>query len=953
MRKNQFRSILLASLVVTAIGGFNSCKDYDDDIDELRNEIRTNSTDLNSLVADKVHNLEIEANNLQAQLSSLETAYKNADAALQTSINNAVTEAKSYAAGEAASKADAAQKAAESYADIKAAEAQRAAIAAATGLVNDAKKSLEDAIKDANNAIADQGKTISGLLEADKKLQDGINEASAKANEAWALANQALEKANAALTNADKAKDTADEAKQQAAQNAGALQTLSDNLKSTTENLQNQINIFGPKATDALSKAEANAAEIERTKIELSDLRKADEDALKQIGDLETELKDLIENNLNKIKVLEKGLDDVKSDISDIQGDIKDLQAAVADLITADTDLEKSINGQITEINGKIATLTNDVNNDVKDLRSIITDLQTGKIASLDEAVDELTKKLEGVATSGDVEGVKGQIEDLQKTLKNLQTTVNTLTADKATKEDIAAAIEELGIAGLTSRIEALEGVATTEKIAAAAKAAAEAAAKQEIDQLKEEIQSGSFNQDLSGINTDIAKLQEDYSKIEEKIANEVSAKVNELKPDIIKELTKTLSGSIESGDDALQDEIDILVQILADYMGIDLSDEESEVKLFAAAEEGNSKAATLLEKLQEQVKNVSSASDVINNTLESISLIPQLYIDGIEAIEFTSLDYIPVVPGTSGLTPNGTTHVYVNNGEAEAYYRLNPATVKLDQVDVENIKYYAATAETRAPSVASPVEFNGIKSYAGGLLGVYLKKAKGFTGDLTTPDPTNPKIKYIVALSVPRKANPSTGVEAREIVSENSLVHETWKQPKIARLPWKTDATLNGKDIHHYSDSTTLYESKVDADPLEMVYEKVEYNKTYDVLAHVTGCNVKGGHEQITKDQLKKYGLTFRFAIPTKEYKQDAEHKTNQQAFATIDNKTGIVSSKLPNGVVDNKACVGKEPIIRIMLVDTVNNKLVDERYMKIKWVEKEKEPVTLDPLKSTSELK
>ena len=134
MRKNQFRSILLAALVVTAIGGLNSCKDYDDDIAELRNELRTNSTDLSSLVADKVHNLEIEANNLQAQLSGLETAYKNADAALQTSINNAVADAKNAAAGEAASKAEAAKEAANSYADVKAAEAQRAAVAAATTL---------------------------------------------------------------------------------------------------------------------------------------------------------------------------------------------------------------------------------------------------------------------------------------------------------------------------------------------------------------------------------------------------------------------------------------------------------------------------------------------------------------------------------------------------------------------------------------------------------------------------------------------------------------------------------------------------------------------------------------------------------------------------------------------------------------------------------------------------
>lgn len=42
--------------------------------------------------------------------------------------------------------------------------------------------------------------------------------------------------------------------------------------------------------------------------------------------------------------------------------------------------------------------------------------------------------------------------------------------------------------------------------------------------------------------------------------------------------------------------------------------------------------------------------------------------------------------------------------------------------------------------------------------------------------------------------------------------------------------------------------------------------------------------------------------------------------------------------------ACVGKEPIVRIMLCDTVNHNLLDERYMKIKWSQKMLDDVTLD---------
>ena len=967
MRKNQFRSILLAALVVTAIGGLNSCKDYDDDIAELRNEIRTQSTDLNSLVADKVHNLEIEANNLQAQLSSLETAYKTADAALQTSINNAVADAKNAASSEVVSKAEAAEKAAESYADLKAAEAQRAAVAAAQGLVTDAQNALKSSIDAANATLAEQGKSIASLLQADKELQQGINTATARANEAYTLANQALEAAKAAQAAAEKAQGTADEAKLQAAQNATTLATIAENLKNAQETLTSQINVFGSQVSAVQAQAAENKAKIEGQATQLADMKAANQKAQDAIDALGTKLNDqvealkgLISTNLEKINILERGLDAVKSDVATLQGDVNGLKADVASLLTANTALETKINNAINDVTGQIATLNGSIETNVNNLQSIINDLKTGKIASLEEAVDELTKKLEGVATSGDVEAVNTKITEIKTDLGKLQTAVNALTSDAATKSDIEAAIGELGIAGLTSRIEALEGVATAEKIAAAAKVAADAAAKAAVDELLTKIENGEFSQDLSGINTAISTLQEEYDKIDNKIATEVTAKINELKPGIIEELTKTLSGSIEKGDQALQDEVDILVQILADYMGIDLSDEEGEVKLFAAAEEGNSKAATLLEKLQEQVKNVSSASDVTNKTLQSISLIPQLYIKGIEAIEFSSLDYVPVKPGSSGNDPiadptDVKNHILVDNGTTTAYYRLNPQTVGLDQIDTDNIKYYAATAETRSPSVASPVEYNGIEVFSPGIMGVKLRKT--VTGSLNNAPDGN---IYIVALSVPRKANSNTGVEAAEVVSENSRVVESTMTPKIARLPWNTDATLldrdgNPSNIHHYSDSAVVYKSKVDNNPLQMVYEKVEYNKTYNVLDHVTGCdkNAAAGHKEITKKTLKSYGLTFRFAIPTTAYKEDVDHSTDQQQFASIDPITGIVSSKLPNGTLDNKACVGKEPIIRIMLVDTVNNKLVDEKYMKIKWIEKDLGTVTLKDYETETELK
>ena len=242
---------------------------------------------------------------------------------------------------------------------------------------------------------------------------------------------------------------------------------------------------------------------------------------------------------------------------------------------------------------------------------------------------------------------------------------------------------------------------------------------------------------------------------------------------------------------------------------------------------------------VNESVAYVDNFKVFVNRALQSISLDPQLFIGGIEAIEFTSVYYQPMSPGTSGL--GRTVHnqylnenaITVDDGTAEAYYRLNPAIVERKSIDESNMEFLAATAETRAATVTSPVAFNGIANwnYGGkkGLIKVNLKKT--ITGSLNLGQNQT----YIVALKVPRKADADNGIEAADIVSENSRLVENTITPRIAHLPWKgapNDANerLQWKDwnntiqpkatgyrIHHFTDSTTIWRQDVDAN--QMVY--------------------------------------------------------------------------------------------------------------------------------------
>ena len=172
MKRKFISALLFGALVTASTSTFVSCKDYDDDITELRGQITTNATDLSSLVDEKLGNAENEIAALKEQASSLDEAYKKADQALNDAIMNATNDAQGYA-------------------EIQAQQAQTAAIDAARQLVEEASAKLQEALDKANSIIDEQGKTVEALLKADEELQNGIDAATSRANDAYTLAEQA------------------------------------------------------------------------------------------------------------------------------------------------------------------------------------------------------------------------------------------------------------------------------------------------------------------------------------------------------------------------------------------------------------------------------------------------------------------------------------------------------------------------------------------------------------------------------------------------------------------------------------------------------------------------------------------------------------------------------------------------------------------------------------------
>lgn len=607
-----------------------------------------------------------------------------------------------------------------------------------------------------------------------------------------------------------------------------------------------------------------------------------------------------------------------------------------------------------------------------------------------------------------DISSVNKRVDDLNGQLKTLQDALDKCKSECAAAHATFVTKTELGQAK-----EALTALAQQAAATAKAEAIAEA-----IEQCKALIAGKANQADLDKLATRVASIEEtlltlkDYAKI-----SYVDAADKNLQDQI--DAIKKWKELIDANTAALKDKADVtyvdgkvkeingLISDLSKKVGGLVDDMDALKK----------QMNELSDKVDGCEAKVNVLSVLVNKMLTSISLVPSLYIHGIEAIEFRSLAYNPVYVGTSGYLVQNK-QVRIDAGEAFATYRLSPNSVDLNTIG--DYEFLAAKAAVRSvvedgeiKEGQAPVKFNGIKNYdpAQGLLTVNLKKT-------TNEDFGNrgheldAKKQWLVALKVNRKDMPEKGQTAAEIYSENSILCETDFTPQIADLKkqekqwakpcaWEngviaTNDYLDSNDPlkvtaygYHFLDSVSVYESFVDEN--QLVYANLQYDQAHDISKWVTGCvsRVYGGdnknvptawnggtswttwkdewtarktstHEHMSKEELKAYGIEFRYHIAgyanddytagnkaacKAPYTKDVDHSTNQQEFARIDPVTGILIAKTPEDNIQNRAVLGKEPIIRIDLVNVNNGDIIDQRYLKVKWSEVEKpvEPVTI----------
>lgn len=547
---------------------------------------------------------------------------------------------------------------------------------------------------------------------------------------------------------------------------------------------------------------------------------------------------------------------------------------------------------------------------------------------------------------------LNGQISTLKEALTQAESIA------KAANDAAAKAMEQAKAAQQTGD-KAEQDAAQALALAKAAEAAAQTAKSEAIKEAIAECQKL--------IDQNSAATTEALSKLEGKI-NGIESGLATFKADTdksISELQKAVT-AVETQLKALKTYEEKLAEFNTKYTELSgdiakinssiksLSDDLTAFKKQLADNEANidevkKNLEDLSKKVSTEIENsVNTIAGVIGGRLTSVTLMPDLYIDGIPTIEFKSAKYNRLAKNEAGTWVSTKDQLMVTNNNTTVEYRVSPSNVSDADIDMNNISFVSRVAESRAEN-NSVIKFISGKVNDGVLT---VKAGKNTTGSLLLDG----KKINTVALNVPvAKKHLFEGESSFSVFSEYTRVNETYFRPSIE----KTKEVTNSDVSTHFNDSADVYRA-FEGDLI--AYNHV-YNKTLDLNTLVQGCAIITGrneHEAMTLEELKEYGFEVRYLVATAPYSPWSVigDNTNQQEFAKISGSTLTPVVKTANGYeANNQTAIGKEPIIHILLVDTKHqtngqNNVIASKYIKVRFTKEEMKPLTFTANNFTADL-
>lgn len=362
MKRKFISALLFGAMLTASTSTFVSCKDYDDDITELRNQIGTNATNLTELVEQKLGEAKVDINALETQISELEKASQKANDDLLAELQKV----KDNTAGEIN---DIKNTAAAEYEKIKTLQANVANLEAAKAQLEEAVAGLRTSVTNAENRIAKNESDIISLLNSYGELDTAVKAAQARADEAYRLAQAAqtyAEGVAADLENFKKSQGNKD------GEQDGKIEVLGNNITS----LQGLVN--------------TNTTNITTLTEQLSSLKSTNEAAIKALNGRADALHDSIEANKtaaeNAAKAAKAAQDSANlalkkleslmgSELADVATRLTNAETTIDSLKKACKEADKKLQDSIDVVAGMAkanATSITNLQNDVREINKNI-----------------------------------------------------------------------------------------------------------------------------------------------------------------------------------------------------------------------------------------------------------------------------------------------------------------------------------------------------------------------------------------------------------------------------------------------------------------------------------------------------------------------------------------------------------------------------------------------------
>ncbi len=333
-----------------------------------------------------------------------------------------------------------------------------------------------------------------------------------------------------------------------------------------------------------------------------------------------------------------------------------------------------------------------------------------------------------------------------------------------------------------------------------------------------------------------------------------------------------------------------------------------------------------------------------LTNSLKSLVFVPDFYYGGIQAFDFNTFTFKALTvkkvnaDGDFAADKAEEGDKVVSSPDLAATYHLNPTNAKMKE-DVAKYSFIAFNKDTRAGAdVSSAFKMKSVDLSKTGYATVHAS----YNGDVIKNIAHNDQVTVLALQYTDDDATVTSDYAA---VRANTYTGLVLNNPKYApqddgtpswlynkaqdaidndatvQLAWNND---KGIDLREYVNTRYQYEN---ADGLVGAYtdwdknaadgkvEKSGYKYTFELVGWHDGNNQTSvsAHAAIAKD-----GFTLRAQMPKNgkqqayAYSEEEGKKNNEQNQATID----------------------REPLVRVILTDTNNNKIAAVGYFKIKIV-------------------